>query len=405
MRILYVSNEYPPETGFGGIGTYTRHMAEAMAQRGHQVHVICRSASDIPASYKSDNLTICRIPAGTYPLPASKLFFFFRQWCYHSIPHTLIRLAWAREVWTEYKRLVSTGIAFDIVEYPDCGAEGYWLAGRIAITSVVRLHTPWTIAREIDRIKEPLPDRLTMAFFERRAIVRATLITSPTADLAQRLHRRWQIGHTVVVPNPILPQAFVPTGSGRWIYTGRVEYRKGVHVLVEAYRLLKETRTPPELLLVGRPFGDLPNGTAYGDYIRKLIETYDLGTSIRWVEGATPEQVTDHLHNASAGIFPSLWENFPYACLEAMAGGLAIVASRCGGYCEMIEEGRSGLLCKPGDVEDLAVNLGRLCGEPGLIAQLGAEASARARNLFSTEAVCPTMEKTYAQAIAKGKKV
>ena len=43
MRIALLSYEYPPETGFGGIGTYTWYQARAMAKLGHEVHVLAGS--------------------------------------------------------------------------------------------------------------------------------------------------------------------------------------------------------------------------------------------------------------------------------------------------------------------------------------------------------------------------
>ena len=48
MKIGLLSYEYPPDTGFGGIGTYTWYHARALARLGHQVHVLAgaREASD-----------------------------------------------------------------------------------------------------------------------------------------------------------------------------------------------------------------------------------------------------------------------------------------------------------------------------------------------------------------------
>jgi hypothetical protein len=53
MKICLVSQEYPPETGWGGIGTYTRHLAKGLAARGHQVTVVSRSitAREIPLGH------------------------------------------------------------------------------------------------------------------------------------------------------------------------------------------------------------------------------------------------------------------------------------------------------------------------------------------------------------------
>ncbi len=46
MNICIVSREYPPETGWGGIGTYTYHLAQGLARRGHAVHVVAQYISD-----------------------------------------------------------------------------------------------------------------------------------------------------------------------------------------------------------------------------------------------------------------------------------------------------------------------------------------------------------------------
>ena len=45
MKIALLSFEYPPETGFGGIGTYTWYQARALVKLGHQVHVLAGATS------------------------------------------------------------------------------------------------------------------------------------------------------------------------------------------------------------------------------------------------------------------------------------------------------------------------------------------------------------------------
>ena len=48
MKIALMSFEYPPETGFGGIGTYTWYQARAMVKLGHEVHVLAGATSPAP---------------------------------------------------------------------------------------------------------------------------------------------------------------------------------------------------------------------------------------------------------------------------------------------------------------------------------------------------------------------
>lgn len=59
-------------------------------------------------------------------------------------------------------------------------------------------------------------------------------------------------------------------------------------------------------------------------------------------------------------VMPSLQEAFPLACLEAMAAGRPVIASRVGGLPEMVEDGRTGLLVPPGDARAVAEALRRI---------------------------------------------
>ena len=74
MKILYISREYPPETGFGGIGTYTKCIAEGMAARGHEVHVISGNMINENQIQNVNDVTIHRIRSGHYPLPQNRFF-------------------------------------------------------------------------------------------------------------------------------------------------------------------------------------------------------------------------------------------------------------------------------------------------------------------------------------------
>jgi glycogen synthase len=124
MNILFISNEYPPDTGFGGIGTYSRHAAEGLALRGHNVHVICRSIDAASSTVSENGVTLHRLVPGPYPLPQGRAFFLPRQICYRMIPQSLVRLAWATTVANACSTLINKAGPFDIIEYPECGAEG-----------------------------------------------------------------------------------------------------------------------------------------------------------------------------------------------------------------------------------------------------------------------------------------
>src|SRR4029079_3500312 len=62
MRIAFVSQEYPPETGSGGIGSQTFQKAHGMASLGHEVYVISHSRDANRHATDRDNVRVIRIP-------------------------------------------------------------------------------------------------------------------------------------------------------------------------------------------------------------------------------------------------------------------------------------------------------------------------------------------------------
>jgi len=100
---------------------------------------------------------------------------------------------------------------------------------------------------------------------------------------------------------------------------------------------------------------------------------------------------------AEADIFalPSRSEAFPNAVLEAMAAGLPIVASGVGGILELVDDGRTGLLVRPGDAEALAAKLCGLMEDEALSARLGAAARKEAHARYSFERMVSGFEHIY----------
>ena len=400
MRILYISNEYPPDTGFGGIGTYTKHAAEGMAARGHCVYVLSRSLH-IGHQCTINGVTVIRIAPESFPLPEGKLWYPFRIFCYKHFPHVLVRLAWSNGVRNALERLQDSGIRFDIIEYPECGAEGLRISGQTG-KLIARLHTPWHIIQKFDEIKEPAGDHIFLPIFEKRSVRKAALVTCPSEALARIVNQQWKCNDIKVVNNPIPSGKYSQTSGGGWIYTGRVERRKGVHILIQAYAALCKTHSPPVLKLIGRAYGDLRDGSSYGDWIKRLIDQLSIKNRVQWIEGLPLDDVRRHLLSSSVAFFPSLWENFPYSSLEAMACGLAVVASDCGGYPEMIKSGKNGILVKSDSVDDLLGAMHQMMENPYLVNKLGEDARKRVSVSFDSQNICRTMEEIYLQ-VAQGK--
>lgn len=399
MNILFISSEYPPETGNGGIGTYTFNAASELVLMGHNVHVIAARSSGKEETIISNGVVIHRTLPEKYPLPENKLFFPLRIICYKLFPHLLIRLTWTNAVKRKFEKLINEGHKFDIIEYPECGGEGLEIKCPENCALIARLHTPWEIVRKYDLLRESPGDRILLPFIEKLSVLRSHAVSTPSNALSTLIKCKWKLKNIHVIPNPIQTEKIPLTKDYGWIYTGRVERRKGVHILVSAYSQICKHYNPPPLKIIGKEYGLLPDKTCYGDYIRKLISESSCSNRIEWIEGCCHEQLIKYLSVSSVAFFPSLWENFPYSCIEAMTAGLAVVVSDCGGFPEIVEHKKSGLLVKNNSAHEWENTMQQLITNKGLVSYLGQNAQKRILKKFDSKIICKSMETFYSRVL------
>src|ERR1700730_11530576 len=99
---------------------------------------------------------------------------------------------------------------------------------------------------------------------------------------------------------------------------------------------------PAHFTLIGgdTSFSGTGGGSARG-VVRARIPPV-LRSRFRFFDAVPRHQLLVHLTRARIAVVPSRWENFPYACIEAMASGLPVLVSPAGGMAEMVEDGRAG---------------------------------------------------------------
>jgi glycosyltransferase involved in cell wall biosynthesis len=161
------------------------------------------------------------------------------------------------------------------------------------------------------------------------------------------------------------------------IYVGRLSSEKGLFALIDAWSKVAARRANVRLWLVG--------AGPMRDELAQHIEQLHLRG--RCVLVGSFDSVDDLLAAADLFVLPSYEEGMSLAMLEAMAAGLPIVASDIPGNRALIEDGRHGLLAKPGQPTELAAAIQKLLDDRDLANHYGTAARQRAEKHFSQQAM------------------
>jgi glycosyltransferase involved in cell wall biosynthesis len=391
LHVCYISQEYPPETGWGGIGSYTFEMAHALASAGHRVTVISR-AVETESITNGDGVEVHRV----WPSPS-----------WDSIPG-LWRLnrIWPGFAWAAMRkvRALHRESPIDIVEAAEGRADGFFVSYLPRRPKLVtRLHTARIF---IDRFNE-MHGKQSGArdyWFEKQSIRRADLVTAPSQAVVD-LTQTWlgpKAQDAIVVPNPINKARFAPNGSRRRevvLYVGRLEQNKGVATIMQAIPVLLEKFPTLEFRFIGSDGCDRDGAS----WRQKILNALDPArkSQVRFDQMSRPELARAY-QEAAVCVLPSTWENASYVLLEAMACATPVVASNSGGSRELIENGVSGFLIPVNDAEALTLRIGELLANQKLRNEMGSNARKRVEEMFSVEQVLPQMIAAYGFAIAHG---
>ena len=168
-------------------------------------------------------------------------------------------------------------------------------------------------------------------------------------------------GHDLVGRNG--SRAKAPASVLRVGYIGQIADQKGLHTLVDAFRLADPG--PRARLDI---WGDPSRHAPYAESMRARSANLP---AVSW-RGAFPhDRVGDVLSGIDVLVVPSTWyENWPLVIQEAFAAGTPVIATNLGGMAEAVTHGVNGLLFERNDAPDLARQVRRLIEEPGLLQHL-----------------------------------
>ena len=254
---------------------------------------------------------------------------------------------------------------------------------KLVFTSAAQRHHSWITRALIERMDAIIATSdLSAAYLKRAATVIPhgvdTDIYAPPADRAA---------------------AFAESGlPGRFAIGcfGRVRAQKGADVFVDAMCALLPRYGDFIAVLVGAV---VPEQMAFASELRRKIEAAGLASRIV-ITGELPiEEVQRWYQRLTIYAFTSRNEGFGLTLIEAMAAGSALVAARAGAAELVVEDGVTGVLVPPGDVDALVAALEPLMRDPQAAAAMGARARERVLSEFSLDIEANRITAVYRRLI------
>jgi len=167
----------------------------------------------------------------------------------------------------------------------------------------------------------------------------------------------------------------IPPDAPVMVHAGRLVPEKGVRDTLAVLARLAPADGGIVLVLIGAGPERKP--------LERLVARENLAAHIRFLDPMPHHEMPAYLNAADLAIFPTRREGFGQILIEAQACGVPVVASRVGGVPEAVEDGVTGLLVRPGDIDGFVNAASALLYSPDRRAALAQAARRRACDRFT----------------------
>ena len=249
-----------------------------------------------------------------------------------------------------------------------------WMIRREGCPIVLHFHNKGVASRQDHFVY----DRLYRLLFRDASVILLSRLLYPDIRKYVLLERVSFCPNGVFVPEVSHRPGPVP----RILFLSNMIRSKGVSVLIDACRQLKERGVAFKCSLVGALSSDYP-----GDSLTAEIRDKGLEAHITYEGPRYGDEKWKVFSEADVFAFPTFYPNecFPLAILEAMGAGLPVVTTEEGAIPEMVRDGVDGFICQREDAGALADALGRLLTDPALRIRMGESGKARYGDLYTLE--------------------
>lgn len=392
MKILHVIIAMSPR--IGGPSAVLKSLAHEQVDAGHQV-TVCTTNQDYPIGQMD-------VHTGSPVLNDN-----FSIW-YHKAQFTPLSFSISLALWL--KRSITT---FDIVHihgiYRFPTTYGAWCARRAGVPYIIRPHgslDPF-LFRQSRFGKMALPlKRMYERLFDIPNLNHASAIHYTAQEEEKRAAFLGLRARAVVIPNGIEWEFYANLpGRGSFrrriglgeqspllLFLGRINFKKGLDLLVPSFALVLEKVPKARLAIVG------PDNEGYGAKVRQWCREQGIADKVVFVDHLGPGEVKQAYVDADVFVLPSYTENFGMTVVEAMACGCPVVISDQVNIWREIKEEGAGLVTGMHPLE-IAEAICKVIADRSAKKEMGRRGRMAAQKLYAWPRIVEQLTQVYQKLI------
>ena len=345
MRILTIIYEFPPIGGGGGRAAYD--ICKELAARGNDVTVLTAHMQGLPLEEKRDDIRLVRIPSlrtqafgATFPT---------------MLAYVLVGL-WTglRLIYVYRPEIIHTHFAVP--------------SGALAWALSILTGLPYILTAHLGDVPGGVPEKTGKWFrwlgpFTKPIWRRAKKVVAVSEFTRQLALKHYPVS-IQVIPNGVdalhlVPAVITLNKPPHLVFAGRFVPQKNPIAIIEILAQLKDLNWSCSMLGDGPMFAE----------VKHEIEQLGMAERFYLPGWVTPEDVLNRFSESDILFMPSFSEGLPVVGVQALAKGLAIVASRIGGFLDLVDHEKNGCLLDAHDNLAFSQALRGIISRPDILLQ------------------------------------
>lgn len=399
MRIVFITPEFiTQKKNFdGGLANYIYRVSLSLIELGHEPIIIFASDKDYKSNYNGIEVYSVKVENSWMRL--------LDELSGHKFGQPLLHIIQSWELNKKLKE-IHKNKSIDIVQYSNSGAVGLFRVKKIP--SVIRLSCYRPIWNQLHwQFNRNIWEERFVEWLEVLAFKRVDNVFGPSQVIAKCVNKHTKRPVSIIETPFILYETISDItvyskkleGKQYVLFMGRLNMLKGVHIIAEMIEDFFKKHPNLFFVFAGK---DTPyKESTMMKYVINKAGKYR--NHIIYLGRLSHEQLYPVISNSEIVILPSLMDNLPNACLEAMAHEKVVVGTNGTSFEQLIINGESGFLCKANNPKDLLETVTRaLSLSENQKRQMERKASQRIKDL-EPQKVVKELLNYYKQVIRKNK--